>query len=663
MTPGTGLPVGRDLPEGQRRIRAKCVHPHGAFVAFPPGDVERSIVARFADVVRAHAGRVAVKAPDRQLTYAQLHATTNRLARAIQAAAAGAETVGLVVGLGAPAVVAMLATLKAGKAFVPLDPRLPGEHLAFMRDDSRAGALLADGPHQAVAERLGGPDLPVLDMDGRTDAYPDHDVPGVASPDALAGLLYTSGSTGRPKGVPKTHRQLLFLARNWTNATHICPQDRMTLLASGTGQAINNILTGVLNGAALHPFDVRANGLAAMARWLADEGITFYLSSAPLFREFAASLAGSERFPALRIIRLASDTVTHRDVESYRRVFSDACVLVNALSLSEAGTLASFFMDKESALDAGTVPVGYAMPGMELTVLDDHGRPVPPGEVGEISVRSAYIAEGYWGAARLGAARFGPSADAPGTVVLWTGDLGRMQADGCLEHLGRRDAQVKIRGFRIELAEVERAIRSLEEVSAAVVVADGEADDRKRLVAYVVIRGGRGPGIGALRSRLAAVLPDYMVPSVFVALDALPLTVAGKLDRAALPRPGRARPPLETPFATPRDDVERLLARIWADVLQVDEIGVDDDFLDLGGDSLLAARVVSRVIDALMLDLPMHVLVDSPTVAAMAMAVRRVVRQSVDHAALEGLLAAVAAMSDAEVRARLAQRADGRADG
>ena len=253
------------------------------------------------------------------------------------------------------------------------------------------------------------------------------------------------------------------------------------------------------------------------------------------------SLSGTERFPSLRVVRLASDTVSVRDVESYRRVFPDECVLVNALSLSEAGTLTSFLMDKGTVLVTETVPVGYAMPGMDVTVLDEEGRPVPHGEIGEITVGSACIPDGYWRAPELSVGRFRRDPADRDTVVYRTGDLGRLGADGCLEHLGRADAQVKIRGYRVEVAEVERAILALPDVSAVVVVAGG-ADDRKRLVAYVVARERPGPSVSALRARLTESLPDYMVPSTFVLLDALPLTIGGKVDRAALPKPGaRAR--------------------------------------------------------------------------------------------------------------------------
>ena len=655
----TEVTTGRELPEAQRRILARCVHPQGTFVAFPTDDVQGSIPARFAHVVRLHARRTAIQAGDRRLTYAQLDAATNRLARAIEAAVPdGRDTVGLVIGHGLSAAVAMLATLKAGKAFVPIDPRFPVERLSFMLLDSEPGVLLMDARHRDSVGRLAGPDVPIIDIDAPNDTHSHHALGGAISPEEMAGLVYTSGSTGRPKGVPITHRHMLSWVANWTNTIHICPQDRVSLLASGTGQAIMNILLALLNGATLCPFDVRAEGVARMVRWLIDEEITSYWSSAPLFRQFVASLAGTERFPMLRVARLASDTVTPRDIESYKRVFADECILVNGLSLTETGTLVRFLIDKDTTLDTETVPVGYAMPGMEVTVLDEQGRPAPPGEVGEITAANPFLPQGYWRAPELSAERFRRSATDPGVIVCRTGDLGRMHADGCLEHLGRADSVVKIRGYRVEPAEVERAIRSLDGVSAAVVLADVEVDDRKRLVAYVVTRDHPGPSVGVLRARVAESLPDYMVPSAFVQLEALPLTVGGKLDRTALPKPGRARPLLTTPFVAPRDEVERLLARIWAEVLGLDEVGVEDNFLELGGDSVLAAQVVSRAIDTLIIDLPMHALYESPTVAAMALAIGRVAQESTDREALERLLAGVDTLSDAEVRDLLARQGD-----
>jgi hypothetical protein len=329
---------------------------------------------------------------------------------------------------------------------------------------------------------------------------------------------------------------------------------------------------------------------------------------------------------------------------------------VNGLSLTETGTLARFLIDKDTTLETETVPVGYAMPGMAVTVVGQDGRPAQPGEIGEITVSNPYLPHEYWRAPELSAERFQRSATNP-AIVCRTGDLGRMRADGCLEHLGRADSVLKIRGYRVEPAEVERAILSLDEVSAAVVLADGDVDDRKRLVAYVVPRDRQRLSIGTLRARIAESLPDYMVPSAFVQLEALPLAVGGKLDRTVLPKPGRARPPLTTPLVAPRDEVERLLAGIWAEVLGLDEVGVEDDFLELGGDSLLAARVVSRAIDTFVIDLPMHALYESPTVAAMALAIGRVAQESGDREALERLLAAVDTLSDAEARDLLARKA------
>jgi acyl carrier protein len=236
-------------------------------------------------------------------------------------------------------------------------------------------------------------------------------------------------------------------------------------------------------------------------------------------------------------------------------------------------------------------------------------------------VRSAYLAEGYWRRPDVTAGVFRPSPTGHGDRVFLMGNLGRQHPDGCLEHLGRTDFQVQIRGYRVELAEVERALMAIEGVREAVVVAQPGPSGEIRLIAYVVPSVRSALAAGAIRQALRATLPDHMVPAHLVLLDTMPLNATSKVDRTALPRPGRTRPELETSFEAPRTPIEEMLSRIWTEVLGLDRVGVHDGFLELGGDSLLAARVVSRVLDALDVDVPVRALLESPTVAAMAMVV------------------------------------------
>jgi hypothetical protein len=320
------------------------------------------------------------------------------------------------------------------------------------------------------------------------------------------------------------------------------------------------------------------------------------------------------------------------------------------LASTETGADRLFFIDRETELPR-VLPVGYPVAGSEILLLDEHGREVGPGEVGEIAVRSRYLALGYWRRPELTAEKFLAIADKGGVEVLrcygvkdanpntptpqhpntptsntqhpplriyLTGDLGRMLPDGCLFHLGRKDFQVKVRGYRIETGEVEAALLEQAEIREAIVAAREDRPGDKRLVAYVVPVAKRAPTVSALRRALADTLPDHMVPSAFVMMEALPRTANGKVDRGALPGPGRTRPDLETPFAAPRTPLEQALAAIWAEVLGLDPVGLHDNFLELGGHSLLAAQLLSRVRSAFQVDLALRRFFQAPTVAGLA---------------------------------------------
>jgi acyl-coenzyme A synthetase/AMP-(fatty) acid ligase/acyl carrier protein len=290
---------------------------------------------------------------------------------------------------------------------------------------------------------------------------------------------------------------------------------------------------------------------------------------------------------------------------------------VNRLGTTETLTFRCYFIDHDTPIGETGVPVGYAVPDKDVLLVDERGERVEPGAIGEMVVRSRYLSPGHWRNPDLTRATFLPDP-ADGTLRLYrTGDLGRLGADGCLEHLGRKDFQVKIRGRRVETSGVEEALLASSTIREALVVARRRRGDES-LVAYVVPATRPAPDVSTLRRFLAARLADYMVPSAYVFLDALPLLPNGKADRRALPAPGTNRPELDVPFVAPRDDVEAAIARIWSEVLEVDRVGVDDDFLDLGGDSLMGARIIARVTDRFDVTVPLRLLWEASTVARMA---------------------------------------------
>ena len=607
------------LPPEQQAIRAKCFHPSGTFIEFKEEEIEQSIPDRFEKIVRLYPHRLAVKAGKQALPYTSLNQAANRLARALLARRAlGNETVALLFEHSVDVITAIVGTLKAGKLFLMLDPAFPVERITYMLEEGQAGCIVTNTRHMALAAQFTNASRHVCNIDALDDALSTANVGLALSPETLGYLLYTSGSTGKPKGVAQNHRNILHSTMRRTNAFRICPADRLTLLSSGTLQAVTNIFSTLLTGAGLYPFNVKEAGIPQLIAWLTQEEITIYHSSASLFRQVVNALTGEEDFSRIRLIRSASETGTKGDVELYRRYFSADCLFTNGLSSTETGTSSLYFVDKDTPITADTVPLGYPLQDMEILVLDEDGREVGCNRVGEIAVRSRYLALGYWRQPDLTEARFRPDPGGGDHRIYLTGDVGRRSQDGCLEHLGRKDFQVKVRGYRVETADVEAKLIDHPGIKQVVVIGRGTRSGDMQLLAYVVPAAQPGPSISGLRGFLQEKLPDYMIPSAFVMLEQMPLTPNGKVDRSALPALRTSRPALPTPFLAPRTPAEQELAHIWSEVLCLDRVGIHDNFFDLGGHSLAAARIITRVIQTLQLELAIKALFDAPTVADMA---------------------------------------------
>ncbi len=607
------------LPREQEAIRAKCFHPTGKFVEFTKEEVEQSIPNRFEKIVRLYPDRTAVEAGSRAVTYAEINAMANRVAAAILARQGEkAEPIGVLFEKGIAQIAAMLGVLKAGKFFVLLDPAFPKQRIAAMVEDSQAELVFTDRRNVSLSREVARSHHRLLEFPSIDLAIPIENLCLPISPDALAFITYTSGSTGQPKGVAQNHRNMLHQVMLRTNVYHVCEQDRLGLLASGTSNAVNYTFHALLNGASLLPFDVKKEGVARLARWLSQERISICGIGAPLFRNLVEALTGEEKFPDLRLIQMGSDTIFKSDVDSYKKYFTPDCILATGVSSSETGLMREYLIDSKTCIDGSGVPVGYPIDGKEILLLDDAGKEIGFNEIGEIAVRSSYISPGYWRKPELTEAKFRPAPKDCEERLYLTGDLGLMLADGCLFHKGRKDFRVKIRGYGVELAEVEKALVSHPAVKEAVVAARPDDLGEARLVAYITSFGQPSATAQELRDFLKEKLSEYMIPSVFVPLDALPLTPNGKVDRQALPNPGNSRPSLLTPFVMPWTAVEQQLAQIWAAILSVDQVGIHDNFFDLGGHSLSATRVISHIRDDFRVELSLSHFFETPTVTALA---------------------------------------------
>jgi len=632
--------------------------PSHAHAGFGREDLERSISHRFEEIVRRDPTRPALEVSRRAFTYQELNRAANRVAHAIlEREGHRASPVAILTEDGAFTVGAILGVLKASGTFVVMDPAFPHARLRAMLEDSQAGLLVTDGPSAALGRELAAGARAVLNAEELDPGLSTDDPALHVPPDAFAYIVYTSGSTGEPKGIIHNHRNLLHTIMNYTQSFAITAEDRLTLLHSCSfSSGLMDTFCAILNGASLHPFDLRKEGTAHLPAWLEAQRITIYSHLPSAFRQLASALTGRERFPCLRLIAVGSEPVTARDVDLYRRHFSPPCRFVNRLGTTETNNFRLYFVDRETPIEAGLVPAGYAVPDKDVLLLDEAGEAVEIGGIAEIAVRSRYLSPGYWQRPTLTREAFLPDPSGGGERIYRTGDLGVMRPDGCLVHLGRKDFQVKVRGHRIEVAEIEKVLLELHTIKEAAVVGRPDRRGDQRLVAYVVPAGAVAPTLGDLRRTLEARLPDFMVPSTFVMLEGLPRTPNGKIDRRALPAPPTNRPDLGYPYAPPMTPVEERLAGIWAEVLDMDRVGVHDHFLDLGGHSLLATQVLSQVLRVFARDLPLRSLFEARTVAAMAAVIAE--RQvGSDDGAADRLLAEVERLSEQEAERLLADEA------
>lgn len=588
--------------------------------AFPPAAMRRPLHRRFEEMAEAGPGAIAVKARAGRLTYGELDQAANRVAAMLLARqGAGEGRVALLFEHGLDMIPALLGVLKAGKTYVPLDAGYPAERLRAMREDSGADLLLTNRGNAALASTLAGNAGVVLIEDAASVAPIPRGVE--VDPDSPAYILYTSGSTGRPKGVAQTHANCIHHMRVWIDTLGIGPGDRLSLQSAYSwDSAVQDTFGALLSGAALHPVDVKGDGIQGTLDWMDSEGITVYHSTLPIFRSVARLMAGAPRLGSVRALALGGDPIHCSDVELFQRLFRPGSVLYNCYGATEASSALIDRIGSADSIDFNVMPLGHPVPGTVILLLDAEGSPIEGPEEGEIVLRSRYVAPGYWRDPAAAAGKFEPHPSGDGTVLYRTGDLGRRRPDGRIVLAGRKDFQVKIRGMRVELGEVEGALKRNPAVDDAVVAAREDASGDRYLAAYVVATPGTSPAVGALRAFLASVLPDHAVPSRWVFLDALPLTVNRKIDRLALPAPGTERPRLEVAYIAPDSELEATVAGIWREVLQIGNIGAEDNFFDLGGNSLRLANVNARLLKTLGRTLPMVEMYRLPTVRALARA-------------------------------------------
>ncbi|BBL70958.1 hypothetical protein MoryE10_15640 [Methylogaea oryzae] len=498
--------------------------------------------------------------------------------------------------------------LKSGGAYVPLDPAYPPDRLAFMAEDARLAVVVAgsggptnpDSPDETPWNR--GCTLLYLDA-GEADLSETDDQapPELAGPANLAYAIYTSGSTGRPKGVLVEHRQVLRLFTSCTPWFRFGSDDVWTLFHSYAFDfSVWEFWGALLFGGRLVVVPhATSRSPAAFFQLLRQEGVTMLNQTPSAFRQLVAVLPDGKEaeLPALRWIVFAGEAIDLPSVRAWMERYGDSQpLLVNMYGITETTVHSTYrAMRREDLESASVSPIGRPLADLTIHLLDSRLKPVPIGVQGEIYVGGDGVTRGYLNRPELTDQRFiaDPFEPTPGARLYKSGDLARWRSDGELEYLGRGDHQVKIRGFRIELGEIEALLNQHPGLAASLVTVfhtDGDA----RLAAYVVAKPGESVSVDALRDLCRQCLPQYMVPAAFVVLDSFPLTPSGKIDRRALPAPGAERPELGRTYTPPETPAETLLAEVWAEALKLERVGIDDNFFDLGGDSILSIQVVSK---------------------------------------------------------------------
>lgn len=576
------------------------------------------------ELVGAQAARTpegtAVVAGGQALCYGALNRRANRLAHYLRALGVGPEVlVGVCLERSVELVIGLLAILKAGGAYVPLDPDYPAGRLLFMLEDARAPVLLTQ---RHPLTRLAAQQSRVLCLDADEVLWaqqPETDPPALAQGEHLAYVIYTSGSTGRPKGVEITHRSLLNVIFWYQQAFAITPADRATQMMSPAFDVLGEELWPHLTaGASVYLVDAETRATpAALRDWLVARQIT--IGNAPeVLAEQLMSLAWPPE-TALRYLLTGGDVLQRYPSPDL------PFTVINSYGPTET-TVVATIGPVPSAGHAGALPsIGRPIANTQIHLLDAALQPVPIGEVGEMYIGGVGLARGYLHRPELTAERFiwHSFRGEPAERLYKTGDLARYRGNGDIEFRGRSDDQIKLRGHRIEPNEIVRTLNQHPAIQASVIIAREDQPGEKRLVAYIVTTPGAEVTATSMQAHVRAQLPDYMVPAVFVRMAALPATLHGKVDRAALPVPDASNRLAETESAAPQTSLEAQLAALFATSLHLDRVGVDENFFLLGGYSLLGMRLLAQITAIYGVELRMRTLFDAPTVRQLAVAIEQ----------------------------------------
>jgi len=572
--------------------------------------------------------RNAVEFQGQTLSYRELNGRANRLAQYLAENRVGAEViVGICMERSVEMLVGMLAVLKAGGAYLPLDPTYPIERLNYMLGDSGVEVVLS---HRAIAHKLADYNGRVVCVDeewSEIAKLSDADQEPKADAGNLAYIIYTSGSTGTPKGVMVRRNSLVNHALALSRIQNLNGNDRhLQFITTSLDASMEEIYPALISGATLimhrSPAELSAEEFLSL---LEESRVTVAHIPAAYWQQWIDILKPGERpiLPNLRLLLTGGESTSLRKLEDFARLTNYRVRFVNAYGPTEATITSTTFetlTDREAIASLTKLPIGRPIDNARIYLLDKNLQPVPVGVAGELYIGGEGVARGYLKRVDLTAERFvsDPFASQSGARIYRTGDLARYLPNGQIEFVGRADNQAKVRGYRIELGEIEVALASNPAIGECVALIRDDLDEHKRLVAYITVKNGQPPTANELRSFLKEKLPEHMVPAWFVTLDSFPMTPSGKLDRRALPKPDDARPELHAEYVAPGTDFERQIAGIWQGLLGIEKVGMNDNFFDLGGHSLLVVQVCAKLREALGREIEVIELFQYPTISSLA---------------------------------------------
>jgi amino acid adenylation domain-containing protein len=582
---------------------------------------EQCIHERFDEISGLFPDRVAISDGSFSLTYKELREAADKMASVImQRVGSGQENISFLINNNAGQVIALLGILKAGKAYVALDPQWPAERNRMVFTDARCRLLICDRDTAGLASAL-CETTSVMDVEEWKTAVVRDPGQQTAKPDNNAITLYTSGSTGTPKGVMQSHRNMVHFIKRLTGQFGIVPDDRIAYyLSAGFSAHALPLLGALLNGAELYISDFRSGNFLGFSRWFRESEITFAMMIPSFLRHFLAVQEKNDRYPDLRMLLLGGETLYRSDVEKARKVFRRETTLANIYASTEAYLMSSYQMEPDCMIRSNIVPVGYPAEGMELSIVDEKGKPVGEKKNGEIILRSRYVSEGYWHKPALQAKDFKTDPHDSRYRIFKTSDRGYYLDGGCIVHTGRSDTSVKLRGYRIDLDEIINLLLGIEEVSEAACALKKNPQGMEQLVAWVVPAENKTIDMEYAKAWLVRFLPGYMIPGHILPAKELPRSATGKTDTARLPEPRWESVMIEKTSAA--DATEEALVAIFEKALKISPVGTNENFLETGANSLELFVALSEVEKYFNIKMDIDAIIKTPDIRSLAAHIR-----------------------------------------